>query len=75
MNDILQKFARDVLKTNLNYLDSAHHRIFRLMYSPYNLELDINLVVDDMPADKLDWAMQQVQNTIDKQQTGETTML
>jgi hypothetical protein len=29
-----------------------------------NLDKEINAVVDDMPADKLDWAMQQVDRTL-----------
>jgi hypothetical protein len=33
------------------------------MYSPFDLDKDINLVVDKMPAKQLNWALQQTQNT------------
>lgn len=68
MNKTLEKFARDTLKENLAWLDlhgGGHIRIFKRMYSANNLELPIGKVVDNMPSDKLDWAMTQVQNSID----------
>jgi len=34
-----------------------------LMYSYPDLSKDINLVVDEMPAKKLPWALQQCQNS------------
>jgi hypothetical protein len=34
------------------------------MYAQGNLDADIDNVVDLMPADKLDWAMTQVDNTL-----------
>jgi hypothetical protein len=36
------------------------------MYSNDNLEMDINDVVDKMDEEKLDWAMQQVERTLNK---------
>ena len=66
MNNELQVFARQQLKDGLSKLPESNHMIFKLMYSPNNLDIDINEVVDIMPEDKLDWAMQQVQRTINK---------
>jgi hypothetical protein len=74
MNDQLQQFARQSLKDGLAQLPAESHRFFRLMYarddgrrSVKDAEaMPINDVVDAMPADKLDWAMQQVQSSIDK---------
>jgi len=40
--------------------------MFKRMYSHKNLDLPINEVVDNMPDDKIDWAMQQCQNTLNK---------
>ena len=40
--------------------------LFKRMYAHGNLDADINSVVDSMPAEKLDWAMQQVYNTLRK---------
>lgn len=37
--------------------------IFKRMYSHNDLDKDINLVVDAMPAKQLDWALQQCKNT------------
>ena len=36
------------------------------MYSHKDLDKDINEVVDQIPDEKLDWAMQQIQRTLDK---------
>ena len=66
MNDQLQTFARQQLKEGISELPEGHHRIFKRMYSHKNLDKPINDVIDDMPEDKLDWAMQQVQRSIDK---------
>ena len=66
MNNQMQDFARQALKDGLATLPESHHMIFKRMYSHLNLDLNINDVVDAMPEDKLDWAMQQVQRSIDK---------
>lgn len=66
MNNQLQEFARTQLKDGLVKLPGNNQLIFKRMYSPGNLDADINDVVDLMPEDKLDWAMQQVQRSLDK---------
>lgn len=66
MNDKLQEFARGELKAGLSMLPDSNHMIFKRMYSPNNLDADINDVVDIMPEDRLDWAMRQVENSIKK---------
>ena len=66
MNEHLQNFARTELKNGLAKLPESHSLLFKRMYSHKNLEAHINDVVDAMPEDKLDWAMQQVQRSIDK---------
>ena len=77
MNDELQKFAREQIKNGLSKLPESNRIIFKKMYSypgwtnnPVdNLsdqKMDINDVVDKMPADKLDWAMQQVSRSLKK---------
>jgi len=42
--------------------------VFKRIYANSNLELPIDKVVDNMPESKLDWAMQQVENTLRKKQ-------
>lgn len=66
MNDQLQKFARNELKSGLIKLPEANQLLFKRMYSPKNSKLSINTVVDTISTDRLDWAMQQVQKTLDK---------
>lgn len=66
MNSELQEFARQNLKEGLAQLPEKAQLFFKRLYSHDNLEADINDVVDSMPEDKLDWAMQQVQRTLDK---------
>ena len=39
--------------------------LFKRMYSPNNLDLDIEDIVDSMPEDRLDWAMTQVYKTLE----------
>ena len=66
MNSELQEFARQSLKEGLAQLPDNHQLMFKRMYSHKNLEADINDVVDSMPEGKLDWAMSQVQRSLDK---------
>lgn len=65
MNKQLQDFARSTLKQGLNKLPEINQTIFKRMYSHKNIDADINDVVDSMPVEKLSWAMEQVQRTID----------
>ena len=64
MNKQLQNFAREELKKGLSQLTDKHHMVFKRMYSHENLALPIDDVVDKIDADKLDWAMQQVERSL-----------
>lgn len=74
MNKQLQDFARAELKTGLAELPEENHRTFKLMYARDNgkrsvvdaVAIPINDVVDLMPPEQLDWAMQQVKASLDK---------
>ena len=66
MDDQLQVFARQTLKDGLAQLPESHQKLFKRMYSHKNLDLDINLVVDQMSQDKLDWALGQVKRSLNK---------
>ena len=74
MNKQLQDFARAELKTGLAELPEENHRTFKLMYARDNgkrsvenaVSMPINDVVDLMPPEQLDWAMQQVKASLDK---------
>lgn len=72
------KLAREWLKQHVSLCTDRQQHIFKLMYSrriPHpdrprdtlpNLDMSIDAVVDAMSDDKLDWAMQQIINTLDK---------
>ena len=64
MNTQLQDFARGKLKEGLSKCTEPQQMLFKRMYSHKNLELPIDEVVDNMPWEKLDRAMQQVQSTL-----------
>lgn len=66
MNTQIQDFVRQTLKDGLARLPESNCMLFKRMYSHKNLDADINAVVNQMPEDKLDWAMQQVQRSLDK---------
>ena len=74
MNEQLQTFARNALKAGLAELPESWQNTFKLMYARDNgkrsvdeaLAIPINQVVDEMPADNLDWAMQQVNTSLCK---------
>ena len=68
MNTELQTFARNNLKKGLAKCTADEQHLFKRMYAFKNIDKDINFVVDNMPEEKLDWAMQQVQKTLDKKE-------
>lgn len=65
MNDLLQALARSTLKAGLAKLREGDRFIFKKMYSSDNLSAKIDDVVDAMPEDRLDWAMRQVQRSLE----------
>ena len=78
MNQTLQKFAREQLKSGLAMCTEGEQTLFKRMYSfpkglnkPADLEKDIDVVVDDMDSEKLNWAMQQVERTLEKRTPAE----
>ncbi len=69
MNNQLQEFAREILIEGLLKLPEANQMIFKRMYSHKDLTLPIEEVVAAMPDERLDWAMQQVQRSLDMEVT------
>jgi hypothetical protein len=57
------KQKRTEIKRLLSLLDESNRTMFKRMYSHLDITKDINLVVDDMPPKKLQWALQQCQNS------------
>lgn len=66
MNKTLEQFARNAIKDGLSHLDENNSIFFKRMYSPTALDKPIAEVVDAMPVDKLDWALTQVENSLNK---------
>ena len=72
MNKQLQQFARATLKDGLSKLTEREITVFKRMYSHEDLTLGIDTVIDNLPASKLDWAMEQVGNTLKKKHKAQT---
>jgi hypothetical protein len=66
MNEQLQRFAREELKRGLAQLPEGWQNTFKRMYAHGKPDMGINEVIDAMPANKLDWAMQQVESSLKK---------
>ena len=71
MNSILEQFARQWLKENLAKLPEAWVKNFKLMYAN-DYHAPIDEVVDEVPIDRLSWAMEQVENSLKKLSQGES---
>lgn len=72
LNDELQTYARFTLKQRLALCTPGEQKVFKRMYADGNMTRDIGEVVDAMPAEKLSWAMEQVDRTIAKKAGGKT---
>ena len=79
MNTQLEQYARQTLKEQLAKLPGEWQETFKLMYGRGKVSfgipartveeacaMNINEVVDEIPNIKLDWAMQQVENSLKK---------
>lgn len=74
MNEKLQTFARTTLVESLVKLPEGWQDKFKMMYARNNGKrsvedakaMDMADVVAEMPGEKLDWAMQQVENSLAK---------
>lgn len=65
MNKKMAEFARKEILTGLKKLPENNILFFKRMYSHKNLDLNINDVVKNMPDDKLEHALFQIDNTLD----------
>lgn len=67
MNKTVEEFIRKTIKEKLQYCSLAEQKKFKQMYCK-RVNTDINIVVDEMPSEKLDWALTQIENTIKKRE-------
>lgn len=64
MNKELEMYARDLIKKRLKLCTTEQQKVFKRMYSPDDLEKSIDTVVEEMPWEKLDHALDQVTRTL-----------
>ena len=64
-NETIKNAAKEMLKELLKECTDGQKLMFKRMYSHKNLELQINEAVDQMADDKIDWAMTQVERTVE----------
>jgi hypothetical protein len=64
MNSLIAKYARDKIKEGLLILSERHRMRFKRMYSARNLKRPIDDIIKNLPDEKLNWALTQVQNTL-----------
>lgn len=66
MNNKVSNFTREEIKQGLKQLPESWQLMFKRMYSHENINLDIDAVVDNMPDEKIDLALTQVENSLSK---------
>lgn len=62
----LYKSVRKELKAGVRSCTEKQQDIFMIMYSGDEPVLSIDEIVDNMPGEKLAWAMKQVQRTLNR---------
>jgi hypothetical protein len=60
----IKTLGRDNLKDLLSQCTEDQQMLFKRMYSHDDLERDINDAVDQMPDDKINWAISQCERTV-----------
>ncbi len=60
----IKTLGRDILKDLLSQCTEDQQMLFKRMYSHDNLERNINDAVDQMPDDKINWAISQCERTV-----------
>lgn len=66
MSSPLSTLGKDKLKELLPQCTEAQQVMFKRMYSHKDLEKPINDIIDELPDDRINLALTQVENTISK---------
>ena len=66
MQDSLILSVRQIMKDKIKLLPNENQVFFKRMYSHKNLDKPIDLVIDDMEENKLEWALSQIETTLNK---------
>lgn len=64
MNKMIDKFARGYILDGLKSLPEEKQRFFVRLYSPTDLKASIENTVKRLGQEQLDWAMQQVEQSL-----------
>ncbi len=62
----IKGFRLQTLKNLLAQTTEEQQMFFKRMYSHKDLTMPIEVVVDNMPEDRINWAIQQVERTVNK---------
>ena len=65
----LELQRRDALYDLISQCTKGQQLIFKRMYSHNHVDKTLRKIVDDMPIYKVDWAIQQCESTIKKNET------
>lgn len=66
MNKTVSNFTKQQIKEGLKQLPDSWQMMFKRMYAHNSFDCDIETVVNNMPDEKLDWALSQVENSLKK---------
>ena len=80
MNKTIERFAREQIKSKLALLPTAHQLTFKRMYGRNEGrrsakeadQLPLEKIVESIPIDALDWALTQIENSMNKLGLSET---
>ena len=70
IEDDVCEAARAELLAGLKQCTTYNHHIFKLMYSPKNVDLPLEQVVELVKPEQLSWAIEQIRRTIELNEGG-----
>lgn len=66
LNEQVKKYIKDEIYVGLIQLPDGWITKFKRMYSPKDLTVDLKTIINNLPEEKLNWALTQVQNSLKK---------
>lgn len=66
MNTSTEIWVRGEIKKQLALCTDGQQTMFKRMYAHNDLDQSISTIVDNMPVEKLEWALSQVERTLEK---------
>jgi hypothetical protein len=62
----IESFARQELKLLLDQCTPDQHLVFKRMYAHQDISITTDQAVDNMPYDKINWAIQQAERSVEE---------